>query len=133
MYSIINFVSDISGASLIGGIIGSVMTLVFYYWFSNRERKIDTLRRFMGHKSNCDRTQFNVALNEIPVTFANASKVLDAFKKVLVQSQQNTIRDEDLIELIESMAKNIHINMGISKNQLLRFVTLPDRKPNPPM
>lgn len=101
-------------SSLISGIAGVAISIIYHKKAEKRQEKINTLKQFVGYRYNLKGEQFTKALNEIFVVFQDSQAVLDklnAFHEVIVSGQVNIANDK-LIALFKEMCKDISIDPG---------------------
>lgn len=64
-------------SSLISGIIGVVISIIYHRKAEKRQAKINTLKQFVGYRYNLEGEHSTKALNEIFVVFQDSQLVLE--------------------------------------------------------
>lgn len=75
-------------AGSIGGLVGALAAAWLYAAQARKQRKADTLRRFVANRFDLAGAEFSQALNEAIVVFADNRSViraLDAFRGALME------------------------------------------------
>jgi len=118
--------------SVISGIIGVIISTVFYVRHERRKDKLETLRRFMGNRYDLVGDEFSRALNEIFVMFKGSPKVMQALSAYheKVTGQQGS--EDELIKLFKTMCDDVSVSYGeFNDSFFLRpFNTRPTSKAN---
>ena len=102
-------------ASLLSGLIGVIVSSIFYRRYEKRKQKLDTFRRLLGNRwaitevkeSNFEhfRGEFIVALNEIFVVFHDSDSVRDA-----LNTYHKSKSLDNLISLFKAICKDLKIS-----------------------
>ncbi len=99
-------------SSLSSGLLGVVVSTIYYRRHERRRAKLDTLTRLIGFRFDLRGREFSRALNEIFVVFHDSPKVLRAlqdFHQVIVSSQGQLANDK-LISLLKAMCRDVGID-----------------------
>jgi hypothetical protein len=113
------FITIIS--SLISGIVGVVISIIYHKRAEERSLKFETLRNLFGYKYQLslgvgNRNEFNKAINEIPVIFHKSKEVLIAHKNLteaLSTKDISVIKSELLDDKFITLFKNMFHDLGI--------------------
>ena len=104
-------------SSVLSGIFGVIISILYYRRYENRKQKFDTFRRLVGNryaitetfkgKSNSEhsREEFYAALNEVVVVFYDSTSVLEALGKY--QETQNV---NNLVSLFKAICKDLKVS-----------------------
>lgn len=65
-------------ASLLSGLVGIAVSACFFARLERRKLKVDTARRLLGSRFNIEGPEFQQAMNEVTVVFADERKVTEA-------------------------------------------------------
>lgn len=87
-------------AGSIGGLVGALAAAWLYAAEARKQRKADTLRRFVANRFDLAGVEFSRALNEAIVVFADNRSVIRALDAFRV-----TRTDANLIALYRTMSK----------------------------
>lgn len=102
-------------ASLVSGLIGVVVSYIFYSRLERRKIKLDTARKMFGSKHQMHGKDFQEAVNEVMIVFSDSQEVIDSMENLwkVVSTPQSArgekAADEAMILLMKSMCKNIGI------------------------
>ncbi len=66
------------GSSLLSGLIAVGVSACFFARMERRKLKVDTARRLLGSRFNIEELEFQQAMNEVTVVFADEKKVTEA-------------------------------------------------------
>lgn len=99
-------------SSLISGISGVVISIVYHQKAEKRQQKFNTLKDFVGYRYDVKCESFTKALNEIFLVFQDSKKVIEKFNELheIVVSKQTALIDDKLIALFKEMCKNLNID-----------------------
>jgi hypothetical protein len=99
-------------SSLISGISGVVISIVYHQKAEKRQQKFNTLKDFVGYRYDLKCESFTKALNEIFLVFQDSKKVIEKFNELheIVVSKQTALIDDKLIALFKEMCKNLNID-----------------------
>ncbi len=99
-------------SSLISGIAGVIISIIYHRRAEKRQAKINTLKQFAGYRYNLKGEHFTKALNEIFVVFHDSKSVLDKLNEFheIIVSGQKTIANDKLIALFKEMCKELSID-----------------------
>ncbi len=120
--------------SLISGIIGVIISIIYHRKYETRSIKLSVLRNVFSYKfqlsyDSSKRKEFNKSINEIPIVFHDSRSVLIAHKN-LYEALNNKNKDEKecdrrFIELYKSMLKDLKLDLDkyISDEEFLRTLS----------
>ena len=96
--------------SLISGVVGVVISTLFYVRHERRKDRLETLRRFMGNRYDLKGDEFSRALNEIFVVYKGSPKVMQALSSYhkKVTGQQDS--EDELIKLLKAMCEDVSLS-----------------------
>ncbi len=99
-------------SSLISGIVGVVISIIYHKKSDKRQTKINTLRNFVGYRYDLKGEQFTKTLNEIFIIFQDSKNVLDKLNEFheIIVSHQKELANDKLIALFEAMCKDLKID-----------------------
>lgn len=86
------------GSSLISGLLGVGISAWFFDRLERRKLKVDTARRLIGFRFNTASSEFQQALNEILVVFADESDVIEAIKELYENLENSHKPDSGVID-----------------------------------
>ena len=114
-------------SSLLSGVVGIVISTIYYRRYEKRRTKIDTFKRFFSNRYDLKGDEFSRAINEIFVVFHDSEEVLSALRAhhQKVVDKQNS--EGELIRLHKAMCKNVNISFDKFNDSffLKRFNTRP--------
>lgn len=99
-------------SSLISGILGVVISIVYHRKAERTRAKIEILKSFCGYRYNLKGDDFSKTLNEIFIVFQDSKDVLEKlnqFHEVIV-SRQADLANDKLISLFRAMCRDLKIN-----------------------
>lgn len=99
-------------SSLVSGIAGVVISIIYHKRAEKRQAKINTLKQFVGYRYDLRGEHFTKALNEIFIVFQDSQSVLkklNEFHKIIVLGQKEIANDK-LILLFTEMCKDLDID-----------------------
>ena len=101
-------------ASLISGLIGIIVSIIYYRKHEKYQMKLKTLLAFARYGYDIMGPDFTEALNEIFVTFGDSKKVMEALEKFhndRMADQQNTeLANKLLANLFKGMCNELNID-----------------------
>lgn len=99
-------------SSLISGIVGVVISTVYYRKYEKHKVKMDTTRRLLGSRYNILGECFTQALNEAFVIFHDSPQVMKALAEFhqVATSRQSAIANDKLVSLFKSICKDVRID-----------------------
>ena len=99
-------------SSLISGIAGVLISIIYHKKAERRQTKINTLKQFVGYRYDLKGEHFTKALNEIFVVFQDSKSVLEKLNEFheIIVSGQKTLANDKLIALFKEMCKNLDID-----------------------
>lgn len=119
-------------SSLISGIVGVIISIIYHRRSERRLVKIQVLRNVFGYKfqlrytSSINRKEFNKAINEIPIVFYDSGEVLVAHKNLYETLNNKDSKEQEknkrFIELYKSISKDLKLDLDerISDEEFLR-------------
>jgi hypothetical protein len=115
-------------APLFSGLLGVVISTIYYRRYEKRKMKIDTLKKFAGNRYDLNGDEFSRALNEIFIVFQDSPAVMEAlsdYHEVVTARQESGDR---LIKLFKAMCKDVNIKFEQFNDSffLSPFNTRPD-------
>ncbi len=98
--------------SLLSGIIGVVISTIYYRKYERHKMKMDTARRLLGTRYNILGEEFTQALNEAFVIFHDSPKVMKALSEFhqVATSKQSGVANDKLVTLFKSVCDDVRIN-----------------------
>ncbi|UNW05745.1 MULTISPECIES: hypothetical protein [Acinetobacter] len=69
-------------ASLLSGILGSILSLIYMNRMEKRKLKIDLTRQLLGHRFSIQGEQFSSAMNQVIAIFHDEPRVLKRLEKL---------------------------------------------------
>ncbi|ELI5413176.1 TPA: DUF6680 family protein [Vibrio parahaemolyticus] len=121
-------------ASLLSGLIGVFVSFIFYSRLEKRKLKLDTARRLIGNRFNISSPEFQQAMNEIFIVFADSKKVIaamDDFWQVVqtpISQRAPQLADDKLITLLKAVCKDVGIaHKDLNDAYYLRFFSVPKK------
>lgn len=99
-------------SSLISGILGVVISIIYHKRAEKRQAKISTLKQFVGYRYDLKGEHFTKALNEIFVVFQDSQSVLEKLNEFheIIISGQKEIANDKLVLLFKEMCKDLDID-----------------------
>ena len=103
-------------SSLLSGIIGVIISIIYHRKYEKYRAKLETLKNLVGYRSDVRSAEFSKALNEILIVFQNSREVLKAmenFREKLILGQgNNNLANSSLLKLVKTMCKNLKIDIN---------------------
>ena len=103
-------------AAIISGLLGVVISLMYYRRHEKYLRKLQTLKDFSGYRYDLRGEAFTRAMNEIFIVFSDSTKVKQALKRFYENTmspvRSSTLADQYLVELFKSMCEDLNIKTG---------------------
>jgi len=103
-------------SSLLSGIIGVVISIIYHRKYEKYRAKLETLRNLVGYRSDVKSVEFSKALNEILIVFQDSKEVLGAMEnfreKLILNQNNNNLVNSYLLKLVKAMCKNLKIDMN---------------------
>jgi hypothetical protein len=102
-------------AAVISGLLGVIVSLIYYRRHEKYQMKLKTLKDFTGYRYDLRSENFTRAMNEIFIVFSNSTKVKQALKKFYenrmtpAPMRNATLADQYLVELFKSMCEDLKI------------------------
>lgn len=99
-------------SSLISGIAGVVISIVYHKKAEKRQAKLNTLKQFVGYRHDLKSENFTKALNEIFIVFQDSQPVLEKLKNFheTIVSGQKGVANDKLVLLFKEMCKDLNID-----------------------
>ena len=96
-------------SSLISGVVGVVISTVYYRRYEKRKRKVDTLTRLFRNRYDLKGDEFSRALNEVFLVFQGSRDVMDALSKFHERVVAREDCEDDLIRLFRAMCNDVGV------------------------
>jgi hypothetical protein len=97
-------------ASLLSGILGVVISTIFYVRHERKKAKIDTLKRFRGNRFDLHSDEFSRALNEIFVVFKDSRRVKNALSDYHEAVTSGKDSQDRFILSFKAMCKDVNLD-----------------------
>ncbi len=99
-------------SSLLSGVLGVAISIVYHRREEKRQQKLNTLKDFVGYRYDPKCESFTKALNEIFLVFQDSKEVIEKLTNLheIVVSKQTGLVDDKLIALFKEMCKNLNID-----------------------
>jgi len=99
-------------SSLISGIVGVIISTIYYRKHERYQMKLKTLKDFAAYRWDLKGPNFTRALNEIFIVFQDSEKVKSALMQFhrTITSKNIELANDDLIRLFKSMCEDLKIN-----------------------
>lgn len=109
-------------SSLLSGIVGVVISTVYYRRHEAKKIKLYTLTRVMANRYDLKGDEFSRALNEIFIIFQKSKPVMDALSDFHEKTTTPGLSNEDaLLRLIKAMCDDVSISHeGVNDSFFLR-------------
>lgn len=122
-------------SSLLSGMIGVVISFVFYAKLEKRKLKLETAKKLFGSRHDISGNTFKDALNEVMIVFSDSQNVIDkieAFFNIVttpIQSRAQGASDEALIKLMKAICDDLKIKYkSLPESYFLKFFSVPSQK-----
>src|SRR3989338_9264194 len=101
-------------SSLLSGIVGVIVSILYHRKYENRKIKIDTLRNFVSYRYDTKNIEFMKTINEIFIVFRNSKEVIDTLNKLHehVSVDQINLANYCLVKLFKEMCRDLKININ---------------------
>ena len=103
-------------SSLLSGIIGVIVSVVYHRRYEKYRAKLDTLKNLVGYRNDVKGAEFSKALNEILIVFQDSMEILETlelFRKTLItQRNKNDLVNDSLLRLVKIMCRNVGVNIN---------------------
>ncbi len=99
-------------SSLVSGIIGVVISIIYHKKAEKRQVKINTLKQFVGYRYDMKGEPFTKTINEIFIVFQDSHSVLcklAEFHETIVLNNKEIANDK-IILLFKEMCKDLNID-----------------------
>lgn len=99
-------------SSLISGILGVIISIIYHRKTEKVGAKIETLKGFCGYRYNLKGDDFTKTLNEIFIVFQDSKDVLEKLNQFheIIVSRQTELANDKLISLFKAMCRDLKIN-----------------------
>ena len=120
-------------SSLLSGVVGVIISTVYYCRYEKRRTKIDSFKRFFANRYDLKGDEFSRAINEIFVIFNDSEEVLSALRAYHQRVTDGQNSEDELLKLHKAMCKAANINFDkFNDSFFLRpFNTRPDSMAQP--
>jgi hypothetical protein len=119
-------------SSIVSGILGVVISSIFYSRLERRKIKLETARKMFGSKHAISGKEFQEAINEVMIVFSDSQDVVDRVQNLFevvstpLPARAPKAADEALIKLMKAMCKNIGIKYkNVPDSYYLKFFGVP--------
>lgn len=119
-------------SSILSGILGVVISSIFYSRLERRKIKIETARKMFGSRHSISGKEFQESINEIMIVFSDSQRVVDLvqdlFKVVStpLSARSPQAADEALIKLMKGICEDIGIKYkNLPDSYYLKFFEVP--------
>ena|SRR5690554_3330962 len=119
-------------SSALSGILGVVISSIFYARLEKRRIKLETARKMFGSKHAISGKEFQESINEVMIVFSDSQEVIDLVQELFeVVSTPRSARapdaaDEAMIKLMKGVCKNIGIKYKkLPDSYYLKFFGVP--------
>ncbi|RUO73297.1 DUF6680 family protein [Idiomarina ramblicola] len=119
-------------SSVISGVLGVVISSIFYSRLEKRRIKLETARKMFGNKHAMSGKEFQESINEVMIVFSDSQEVIDLVQKLfdVVSTPQDArapkAADEALIKLMKAICRSIGIkHKNLPDTYYLNFFTVP--------
>jgi len=96
-------------SSLISGMIGVIVSILYYRKHEERIIKLKTLTKFVGNRFDLTSSEFSQSINEIFIVFCKSRKVMQALsdhhKSILAREPS----EDNLVKLYKAMCIDLKI------------------------
>jgi hypothetical protein len=106
-------------SSVISGIVGVVVTLVYSHLYEKRRMKLDVLKRFAAYRYDTGGVEFVKAMNEIFIVFQDSRKVMQALADFHRFASPDDWRDS-LIRLFKAMCGDAGVRVDFNDSFFLK-------------
>jgi len=116
-------------SSLLSGIVGVVISTIYYRKHETHKIKVDTARRLLGARYDILGEDFTQAINEVFVVFNSSKDVMNALADFhqVATSRQTQIANDKLVTLFKCICDDV----GIRYRQFNDSYFLQPFNPNP--
>lgn len=119
-------------SSLISGLIGVIISFIFFSRLERRKLKVETARKLFGNRHEISGKNFQEAMNEVMIVFSDCSDVIESMEnlwKVIETpkgARSEKAAEDALITLMKSICKDLGIKYKkLSDAYFLRFFMVP--------
>lgn len=111
-------------SSLISGILGVIISNLYYKRQQSRQTKINLLIDIFAYRFQLNETssgkELTSALNKIIIVFNNNEKVMEKYKNFISILQSNRNKDDNLIWLLKEMCDDVNISYKFMSDELFK-------------
>lgn len=110
-------------SSLISGIIGVLVTIVYSHFYEKRRMKLDVLRRFAANRFDVRGIEWTRAANEIFIVFQDSQEVM----QLLTDRQRFADPDswqDHMLKLFKAMCKDAGVKVDFNDSFFLKPFTI---------
>ena len=97
-------------SSVISGIVGVVVTIIYSHLYEKRRMKLDILRRFAATRYDAGGEEFAKTMNEIFIVFQDSPKVMQSLADYHRFAKPDDWRDS-LLKLFKEMCRNAGVKV----------------------
>ena len=109
-------------SSLLSGIIGVIISTIYYRFHEAKKIKIDTLTKVIANRYDLHGDNFSRALNEIFIIFRKSRPVMEALSEFHKRTITPNVNNEDApLHLIKKMCDDVSVSYdGFNDSFFLR-------------
>lgn len=116
-------------SSVISGLVGVLVTIVYSHAYEKRRMKLDVLRRFVANRYDVRGVEWIRAANEIFVVFQDSREVMQALADWHQFDNPSNWHDH-ILKLYKAMCRDARVKVVFNDSFFLKpFIT----KPTPPL
>jgi len=94
---------------LLSGLVGMIISTVYYRRYEKRRTKIDTFKRFFANRYDLRGDEFSRAINEIFVIFHDSEEVLSSLRAYHQRVTNRQDSEGELLRLHKAMCNDVKI------------------------
>lgn len=97
-------------SSLISGLLGVVISSLFYQKLEKKKLKIETAKKLIGNRNHITGVNFSQALNETIIVFADNKEVIQALNNLSesLRHPNKPMSNERLLSLFKAVCNDIN-------------------------
>ena len=121
-------------SSIISGVLGVVISSMFYSRLETRRNKFETARKMFGSKHEISGNEFQSSINETIIVFSDSPEVIKSVQAMFnivetpLAARSPRAADDALINLMKAMCKNLGINYkDLPDSYYLKYFSVPDK------
>jgi len=98
-------------SSFSSGIIGVVISIIYYRKYENRKIRMDTFKKFFSNRYDLKGDAFSQSLNEIFIVFKNTKPVMEALAQHHNAVTTGKNSEDELVKLFKAMCKDLRLDI----------------------